>query len=209
MNAHGNRNSRSLSYVERSLIILLLAAIALALAHTPAATAQEAAPQVMADQYFDAMDGGDSLALITPNAVLHTPEGEFAGRAGVNQFGTELQGSFSNLDFATQSVESVDNLVIIRFALTGTNTGGYHDVEANCAGFAVPGVAVLKVSDGGVVEQWIGYDSHWMVNQLLAFNQFDPNIVRQSCADQVATQVAPSDTAPPSCLSANRCETPW
>lgn len=207
MNTH--RTPRKLSYVERSLIILLLAAIALALVHTPAATAQEAAPQVMADQFFDAIDGGASLALISPNAILHTPEGEFAGRAGITEFGTELEASFSNLNFATQSVEVVDNLVIIRFALTGINTGSYHDVEANCAGFAVPGVAVLKVSDNGVVEQWIGYDSHWMVNQLLAFNQFDPNIVRQSCAAQVAAQAAPDSEAPPSCLNANRCETPW
>ncbi len=203
MNTH--RKNRSLSYVERSLIILLLAAIALALAHTPAATAQDVAPQVMADQFFDAIDGGSSLALISASAVLHTPEGEFAGRAGVTGFGTELESSFSNLEFTTQSVEAVDNLVIIRFAMTGINTGGYHDVEANCAGFAVPGVAVLKLSEGGVVEQWIGYDSHWMVNQLLAFNQFDPSVVRSTCAEQTA----PAYEAPPSCLAAKECATAW
>ncbi len=210
------RTNRPLTYVERSLIVLLLAAIALtfALAHSPATIAQDAAPRVMADQFLDAIDGDGSLAslaLISPNAVLHTPEGEFAGRAGVTAFGTELEASFSNLDFATQSVEAVDNLVIIEFALTGTNTGGYHDVDANCAGFAVPGVAVLKLSDGGVVEQWIGYDSHWMVNQLLAYNQFDPNVVRPTCAAEVGApvQAAPANEAPPSCLAAKECETAW
>jgi len=207
MNTH--RNNRSLSYVERSLIILLLAAIALALAHASAARDLETTPQALASQYFDAVDGSGSLALIGRNAVLHTPEGDFAGRAGTSEFGTELQASFSKLDSATQSVEAVDNLIIVRFALTGINTGGYHDVAANCAGFAVPGVAVLKVSEGEVVEQWIGYDNHWMVNQLLAFNQFDPNIVRQSCAAQVPAQSAPAFEAPTTCLSANRCQMPW
>lgn len=207
MNAHRKRHT--LSYVERSLVILLIAAIGLALAFTQPAAAQGARPQVLAAQFFDAVNGNGSLALANPNAVLHSPEGEFLGRAGIAEFGAGLHASFSDLEFATQSVEAVDHLVIVRFALTGTNTGGYHDVAANHAGFAVPGVAVLRIGEEGVVEQWIGYDSHWIVNQLLAFNQFDPNIIPANRAGQAQVPDAPAYEPPPTCLSPNECETAW
>ncbi len=189
----------------RSTIVAVLAVLGMTLAFMPSTVAQEAAPQVLADQFFDAVGGNASLMLFGANAVLHTPEGEFTGRTGIGRFGAELQASFSNLDFATQSVEQVDNLVIIRFTLTGTNTGGYHDVAPNCAGFAVPGVAVLQVNDASVVQQWIGYDSHSVTNQLLAFNQFDPNISRPACAAQNQAQAAPSSTITANCLAANLC----
>jgi hypothetical protein len=233
MNAHThiNRFSRS----RFSVITWLLVALGMALTFTPTTSAQEATPEVLATQFFDAVGGNATLMLFSDNAVLHSPEGEFGGRSGVALFGLEMGASFTDLTFATQSVEAVDNLLIIRFALTGINTGGYHDVEANCAGFAVPGVAVLQfgetsfvtdhwsagamsqhldglevtVSEVGVVEQWIGYDSHSVVNQLLAFNQFDPNVTRTTCADVSAAQDAPTYQAPPACLTATLCESPF
>ena len=196
--------SRKRTFIKtrHSIIVAVLAALSLVVGFVPTTVAQNAAPLVLASQFFDAIGGNASLMQFSANAVLHSPEGEFTGRTGIIRFGTELEASFSNLDFATQSVEAVDNLVIVRFALTGVNTGGYHDVEPNCAGFAVPGVAVLQVSDAKVVQQWIGYDSHSVVNQILAYNQFDPNISRSACDAQ---NPAPAYEVPPSCLAANLC----
>jgi hypothetical protein len=207
MNAHTHINR--FVRTRLSVVTWLLVALGMALTLTPATSAQEATPEVLATQFFDAVGGNATLMLFSDNAVLHSPEGEFGGPSGVALFGLEMGASFTDLTFATQSVEAVDNLLIIRFALTGINTGGYHDVEANCAGFAVPGVAVLQFGEGGVVQQWIGYDSHSVVNQLLAFNQFDPNVTRTTCADHVAAQEAPTYQAPPACLNATLCESPF
>ncbi|MBA3378177.1 MAG: ester cyclase [Chloroflexia bacterium] len=206
MNAH--RNTRSLSHAERSLLTLLFAAIVLALVFTPNTRAQDAAPSVVAAQYFDAIHGNASSELTDPEAVLHTPEGEYTGVGAVSEFGATLVGSFSNLEFQEQSVESVDNLMVIAFTMTGINTGSYHGVKANCAGIAVPGVAYVQLGDAGVVEQWIDYDGDTVANQIAAVNLLDPDD-RPGCAGQVQAQAVPTYEAPPSCLSANECETAW
>ena len=83
---------------------------------------------------------------MSPDAVLHSPEGEFVGREGLAQFGEELESSFSNVTFSTKSVEIAGPLTIISFTLTGLNTGEYRGMVSNCAGISVPGVAVLRMS---------------------------------------------------------------
>ncbi len=202
MNAR--RNSRSLSHVECSLITILLAAIGMTLAFIPTTAAQQAGPQDLAAQYFDAVPGSASLELVSPNAVLHTPEGEFSGAAGLSQFGETLENSFSDLDFEMQSVETVDNLVVVAFTMTGIHTGAYLGLQPNCAGIAVPGMAVLRNSDAVITEQWIDYDRQTLIEQIHAFSRYD-------AGEGTACTSAPP-TAPPSaptCISATECETAY
>lgn len=202
MNAR--RTNRSLSHAERSLIILLLAAIGLALAFTQPAAAQQAESQVLAAQYIDALDGSNLLALVDPNAVLHTPEGEFTGAGAVNAFGATLDGSFSDLAFETRSVETVDDLLVIAFTMSGTHTGGYLGLQPNCAGIAVPGMAVLRTGDAGITEQWIDYDRRAVIDQIYAYSRFDAGL------GTACTGVEPAaPSGPPTCLAANECQTPF
>ncbi len=205
MNVHRNRPSFS-----RSIVVSVLAVLGMTLAFMPSTVAQEAASQVLATQFFDAVGGNASLLLVSPDAVLHTPEGDYAGRAGLNQFGDDLGASFSNVAFSTQSAAQAGNLVIVSFTLTGINSGSYQGIAANCAGIAVPGVAVLKVSEQSavvtepwtsgamsehfdivqvrdvdmVVEQWIDYDRDLIASQISAFNLIDPSLpnLRPGCA---------------------------
>lgn len=165
-------------------------------------------------QFFNAIGGGGSQFLIVPGARLHTPEGDYTGRAGLAAFGNDLGDSFSNVTFATKSVDQAGTMMIVSFTLNGINTGSYHGLSANCAGFAVPGVAVLQTNEAGfVVEQWIGYDADAISNQIASFNQLDPN-TRPGCGDH---NILPQDEAPtvptyqpaPSCLPGATCSLPF
>ncbi len=213
MNAR--RNSRSLAHAERSLLTLLFAAIVLALVFTSNTSAQDAAPSVVAAQYFDAIHGSASAALTDPGAVLHTPEGVFTGAAALSRFGETLESSFSYLDFESHSVETVDNLVVIAFTMTGVNTGSYLNVTANCAAIAVPGVAYIELGEAGVVEQWIDYDRRALTNQISAVNQLDPGD-RPGCANALQaranlatiTPPTPIPSSPHRCQSVGECQTP-
>jgi hypothetical protein len=187
-------------------------------------------------QFFDAIGGGTSLYAVSPDAVLRTPEGNYVGRAGLTQFGDDLEGSFSNLAFSTTSVETTGSLTVITFTLTAINTGSYHGLAANCAGIAVPGEAALRVDEqtvvseswastpreersdvpqleqvSTVVEQWISYDEAQIKSQISAVNLMDPED-RPGCADRVLFQTyqdAPAASEPaPTCLPAQKCELP-
>lgn len=213
MNAR--RSNRSLTHAERSLITLLLAALALAFTVTPDANAQDASPRIVAAQYLDAIHGNASSALTDPGAVLHTPEGVFTGAAALSRFGETLEDSFSHLAFDTHSVESVDNLMVIAFTMTGVNTGSYRNLPANCAGVAVPGVAYVELGEAGVVEQWIDYDREAVTGQIAAINQLDPGD-RPGCANAVVEQAnlatitrpTPVPSSSHRCQSAGECQTP-
>jgi len=227
MNAHPN--TRSFARSRLSFIAILLATLGMVFSFVPSTAVQVAPPSSLAIQFFDAIGGGNALFLISPDAVLHTPEGEFIGRAGLSQFGNELESSFADVEFSTRSVEYAHPLVIVSFTLTGINTGSYHGTEANCAGIAAQGVAVLMVSEGDqclsgamsqyiegagagvanvVTEQWIGYDSDLIASQISAFNELDPS-TRPGCSDLDLPQAAPDYEPAPSCLTPTLCETPW
>src|SRR5680860_252826 len=209
MNAHPN--TRSFARSRLSFIAILLATFGMVFSFVPSTTAQVVPTSSLAIQFFDVIGGGNSLFLVSPDAVLHTPEGEFIGRAGLSQFGNELESSFTGVEFSTQVVEYAHPLVIVSFTLTGINTGSYHGAEANCAGISAPGVAVLKVSEGDqwlsgamsqyiegsetglanlVTEQWIGYDSDLIASQISAFNELDPS-TRPGCSNHVLPQAVP------------------
>ena len=190
-----------------SFFAILLAALTLLLSSGPS-TAQIAPTPNLANQFFGAIGSGNSLFVLSPGAVLHTPEGEFVGWDGPSQFGEELNASFSDVEFNTNSVEYVESLLIVDFTLTAINTGSYQGVAANCAGIAVPGVAVLMVSEDRVVEQWIGYDSDVVANQIAAFNSFDPS-ARPGCSEHVMPQDWPPYEPAPSCIKVNQCESAY
>jgi hypothetical protein len=193
---------------------------------------------VSLDLQFFAAISGTSLYSVSHEAVLHTPEGNYVGRAGLSQFGDDLEGSFSNLAFSTTSVETTGSLTVITFTLTGINTGSYHGLAANCAGIAVPGEAALRVVEqtvvseswastpreersdvpqleqvSTVVEQWISYDEAQIRSQISAVNLMDPED-RPGCADRVLFQSAQEAPDPvyepaPSCDAPANCRLPY
>ncbi len=231
MNAQ--RTLRPFSNATRALVVLL-AALSLVFGSVAATSAQELSALAVSNQFISSIEAGTSLPLLSRNAVLHTPEGDFVGRSGPAEFGQVLAGSFTNLDFATHSaVEIPGGLVLVSFTLTGVNTGSYRGVEANCAGFAVPGVALLSVERRTivspswletareqrtdlpvyedvdmVVEQWIDYDGDLLASQIAAFNAIDANL-RPGCANHVIELPEPEGAPASPQRPAHVNELPW
>ena len=205
------RRNRRINPFPVALVASLLAVVGLVAGLAPSASAQVVPRNI---QFFDAIGDGTALYSVSPDAVLHTPEGEFVGRAGLTEFGDELEGSFTHLAFATTSVETAGSRTIVSFTLTGINTGSYHGLVANCAGISVPGVAVLQLnqanpsSDGEfrqdaegalnrVAEQWISYDEAQITSQISAVNLMDPKD-RPGCAEHAVTVIEnANDDLPP------------
>lgn len=193
------------------LFFVLIAMLLLTASHLVGGSAQTGGFQV-SDRYFAAIQDGSAYSLVSPHAVLHTPEGTFAGQDSLGRFGDRLDASFDNVSFATNSTRSVGEYLLIDFTLTGVHTGDYLGAKPNCAGIAVPGVAVVHVGLSGISEQWISYDQDLMLSQIEAFGDIE-STGRATCESQGFTNPeAESPNGPvwaPSCIAANRCNAPY
>jgi len=207
--------TRTGSHLKRSFLILLLATVGLVAGFAPSA-AQVAPGSLLEIQFFDAIAGGTPQYFLSADDVLHTPEGDFSGPARLAQFGEELEASFANLAFTTESVAQAGDLTIISFTISGIHVDDYHGAISDCAQVSVPAVAVLRVSERSfytgswtvdgmaqqldlnevtveqvVTEQSIGYDSDAIVRQIATFNTIDPVLTR-GCAEYFGLQPVPA-----------------
>jgi hypothetical protein len=198
MNAHRSSRSRRLA---RCTFLIVIASFLLATGQSTA-TAQNASTQILADQYFGAMVGTAALAstftMVAPDAMLHTPEGQFRGPEGTSQFASTLNASFSNLTFAPQWSEVEEDLVVVRFTMIGSHTGEYLDRAPLCAKISVPGMAVLRMDGSGIADQWITYDKEKVLTQIDRFAQIDP-AERPGCIDRSGDTTRSPFEGPPTC----------
>jgi hypothetical protein len=200
-------NARRLSLTSR-LFFAMIAILLLTASQLAGGSAQTGGFQV-SDRYFNAIQDG-STSLSSPHAVLHTPEGTFAGQDSLGRFGAKLDASFDNVSFTTNSTRSVGEYLMIEFTLYAIHTGEYHGAEPNCAGIVVPGLAVVHVTGDGITQQWISYDENQVLNQIHVFGDLDSS-TRPTCESQGFADNEPAG-APiwaPGCLAANRCNEPY
>jgi hypothetical protein len=149
---------------------------------------------------------GQSFPGNNPGAMLYTPEGVFAGANGEVEFVSQLQDSFSNVQFDVRDTRSAGSLLVIEFTMTGIHDGMYMNNPPRCAGVSVDGLAVLELGDQGVERQWISYDRATLLAQIDAFSHISPDS-RPTCESQgiVLDEQEPTAVSRPACVVANTC----
>lgn len=197
---------RTRSRCQAWIVTIMLATLGMIFSLAPSASTQVLPATGFASLVFNSIGGDEPLLLISPSAVFHTPEGEYVGHFGPSQFGEDLDASFSDVEFTTESAEEAGGMTIVSFTFTGISTGSYRGVAATCAGFSIPGVATIQTGEIGIEEQWISYDGDALAQQMLDFNEFDPSS-GSGCADHPMVEAAPLPVAEPapSCHSAHDC----
>ncbi len=200
--------------INRFPIVLVSSLLAILSSLAPTVSAQTTPSADLATQFFGGITGEAGGYRLSPDAVLHTPEGDYVGGAGLVTFGDDLAASFTYLEFSMQSAVQAGEMVIVSLTITGVNTGSYRGIAANCAAITVPAVAVLRVSEQpnvtgelaetAVVEQWIDYDRTLIASQISSVNLMDPRD-RPGCAEGIATldqnsgadELSPQSPVPP------------
>ena len=172
MNIH--RFSRRIVCPFTSHLMIVLTALLMSVAPTAAAPANAS---LMSVQFFDAvladMDLDVAAAIVSADALLHTPDGEFRGYEGAGLFATSLRDSFSEVTFVTQEPSLAGDLATVQWTMTGVHTGDYQGLAPAGASVSVHGLAVLRFDDLVIVEQWITYDRLALVDQIEAFALID------------------------------------
>lgn len=193
----------------RSTFVILVTSFLLLAGHFQVAAQTD--PLAGASGYFDWLLGRNtSSVLVSPNSVLHTPEGIFRGQDGAQAFGSRLGESFSDLEFELQSAEVTGDSLIIEFQMSGVHTGSYQGMDWDCARVSVPGVAMLEAGEDGFSEQWITYDQQTLLDQIHVHGLVPWN-ERPSCdahlrVDAPLSEPIADPQVPPQCLTKFECE---
>lgn len=79
----------------------------------------------------------------------------------------ELRTAFPDLTVTIEEPLIVeDDKVGVRFTMQGTNTGAFLDQEASGKAITWPGIAIYRVLDGKIVEEWILWSGYYLYSQI-------------------------------------------
>jgi steroid delta-isomerase-like uncharacterized protein len=129
--------------------------------------AQQLKPLV--DKYVDVWNGGnlDQLdAIFAPNFVRHVnflPDVQ--GAAGVKKVVSEFRAAYPDLKLVVDDGVYTENASAGRWILTGTNTGA-GAMPPTGKSVKIWGIAIHHYANGKITEEWVGYDSQSMMEQL-------------------------------------------
>jgi len=87
--------------------------------------------------------------------ILHFPIGPaYKGRKGVKDQVREFRSSFP--DWTERAVDMIaeGDKVMVRFISTGTHRGEFNGIPPTGRRIAIQEVAILRIKDGRIVEEW-------------------------------------------------------
>ncbi len=107
----------------------------------------------------DLMGGGDvSLVaeILSPDFVEHEelPPGTPSGYEGFAQYVTMLHAAFPDFTLTVEDMVAEGDKVTVRHTGTGTHEGEFMGMPATGKSITIPGIDILRVKDGKVVEHW-------------------------------------------------------
>jgi steroid delta-isomerase-like uncharacterized protein len=119
--------------------------------------------------FQEVLSGGDvELAgkLFSDSAVIHSPDGEYAGTEGVGQFLTALRTPFPDAVFTIESMEAEGDMITVVWTMSGTHMGAYRGLPATGADIRLRGLEVLRFDNYLIVEQWSHFNRGNVLNQI-------------------------------------------
>ena len=104
-------------------------------------------------------------AAFAPDEVFHVAGHalDYAAHAG---FDAMLFVAFPDIQFTLDDLLAARDKVVARFTARGTQTGEFQGIPATGRAAAVSGIAIYRLADGKIVEQWLEYDQLGLLQQL-------------------------------------------
>jgi len=108
--------------------------------------------------------------LYTPDFVVHDSTGDYYGLASRKKDIAEDRSAYPDYNEEVLDMVAEGNIVVTRFLSTGTQKGdipaipGYQPlIPANCKPVRIPALALHRLVNGRVAEQW-EYEDSWSAN---------------------------------------------
>lgn len=105
--------------------------------------------------------------IFAPEFVDHTAApGQAPGVEGLKQFFAMMEAGFPDFHTTVEDVIAEGDKVAIRFTFHGTHQGEFMDIPPTGRRVTMPGIDILRVMNGRIVELWGQEDLLGMMQQL-------------------------------------------
>ncbi|UCC60632.1 MAG: ester cyclase, partial [Dehalococcoidia bacterium] len=105
--------------------------------------------------------------LFAEDFVNYDPgRGTTPDREGMKQFLINLRAAFPDQKLTVEDLIAEGDKVVLRFTGSGTHKGDLSGIPPTGKQFNVPGVSILRIADGKVVERWNVSDYLLLLQQL-------------------------------------------
>jgi steroid delta-isomerase-like uncharacterized protein len=119
------------------------------------------------EEIFNRRGLGAIADYFSPDVVDHAvASGAPAGIEGVRQTITMFLGAFPDLSMALEDLVAEGDRVVARWTMRGTHRGASLGMPPTGKPLSLPGVSVLRIAGGKVVETWVAFDQLGMLRQL-------------------------------------------
>ena len=126
------------------------------------ATVRRVADEIFSQGKLDVIDD-----IFAPTFVGYTPHGTVMhGSANVKQFVAQYLTAFSRAHSVVEDQVAEGDRVVVRLTFTGTHTGTWMGIPPTGKPVTVKGMALYRLRDGKIVEQWTIGDTLGLLQQL-------------------------------------------
>ena len=102
-----------------------------------------------------------------PDVVWHMPEGELRGIEEAKQYVSTFLGAFPDVSFSVEDLIAEGDKVVSRFTARGTHQGETEEFGPPTGRqLEQEGIAIHRIEDGKIVEEWSQYDNLSILQQL-------------------------------------------
>ena len=98
--------------------------------------------------------------------VLHTPIGDFRGHDGYRGIYDSYLTAFPDFKFAVADALGAEDKAVIRWTFSGTHSGKLMGVAPTGKQVSVMGVAIARIANGKLAEEWAVWDLHGLMQQI-------------------------------------------
>ena len=166
-----NQSSQIVKRSTSALVLIVLLGFAVRCQQqVPLAQAEEEM-KALVERSLEIWNEGN-LALVdelyAPGCVRHEV-GIYADRVGLDSLKawvTFFRTAYPDFNVASEELMVTDDKTIMRWTVTGTNTGPRGDLPPTDSTMRVPGVSIARIVDGKVVEEWVYYNQAVAMTQL-------------------------------------------
>ena len=96
--------------------------------------------------------------IVTPAVVLRSSLRHMEGLEAFKEFVAVVRTVFPDIHFTTEDLIAQGDEVAAHWTMTGTQEGDFMGMAATGKHFIVPGVSILRLSEGKVAEAWLLWD---------------------------------------------------